>query len=175
MGGVKFGMIKLGIHGVSIYPSNGVMIQNCGKIIFNGQCHIGSGASLAVGKDAILEFGSRFSSTAELRIVCSNKITFGNNVLIGWECLFMDTNFHTMINVENNSSYGKVSSPIKVGDNCWFSFRNTIMPGSVIPCGCVVASNSLVNKDYSSAPCSLLAGLPAKIKKVGVTKDPNSK
>ena len=175
LGGVKFGMVKLGIHGVSIYPSSGVMIQNCGKIIFTGQCHIGSGSSLAVGEGAVLKFGEKFSSTAELKIVCSKQISFGNNVLVGWECLFMDTNFHTIINVNNKSPYGKVSSPIEIDDNCWFAFRNTVMPGSVVPCGCVIASNSLVNKDFSSSPYSLLAGLPAKIKKEGVTKDPNSK
>lgn len=37
-GGAFPGMIKLGLHGVSIYKNNGIMIQNNGCIIFNPHC-----------------------------------------------------------------------------------------------------------------------------------------
>ncbi len=150
------------------------MIQNNGNIVFKGQCHIGSGAKLSVGKGATLTFSDHFSSTAEMKIVCSDGITFGTNVLVGWECVFMDTNFHELMTIDGNP-YGKVSNQIRIGDKCWFGFRNVIMPGTVVPDGCVIASNSLLNKDYSSHPYSLIAGSPAKIKKEGVTKNPTSK
>lgn len=173
-GGAFPGMIKLGLHGVSIYKNNGIMIQNNGCIVFKGQCNIGSGAKLSVGKGAVLTFSDYFSSTAEMKIVCSNRITFGRNVLIGWECIFMDTNFHELMTIDGKP-YGNVSEPIRIGNKCWFAFRNVIMPGTIVPDGCVVASNSLLNKDYSPHVYSLIAGSPAQIKREGITINPNSK
>lgn len=150
------------------------MIQNNGCIVFKGQCHIGSGAKLSVGKGAVLTFSDHFCSTAEMKIVCSNRITFGRNVLIGWECIFMDTNFHELMTIDGKP-YGNVSEPIRIGNKWWFAFRNVIMPGTIVPDGCVVASNSLLNKDYSPHVYSLIAGSPAQIKREGITINPNSK
>ena len=71
--------------------------------------------------------------------------------------------------------YGNVSEPIRIGNKCWFAFRNVIMPGTIVPDGCVIASNSLLNKDYSPHVYSLIAGSPAQIKREGITINPNSK
>lgn len=167
-------MIKLGIHGVDIYSNNGIMFSNSGHIIFRGQCHLGSGVKLSVHKDGILSFGNGFCATAELKVVCTNSISFGDKVLVGWENIFMDTNFHKLITTDG-MPYGKVSAPICIGNECWFGFRCTTMPGTEIPKRCVIASNSLLNKKYEISPYSLLAGSPAVVKKEGVWKDPESK
>ena len=45
----------------------------------------------------------------------------------------------------------------------------------LFPDGCVIASNSLLNKDYSPHVYSLIAGSPAQIKREGITINPNSK
>ncbi len=64
-----------------------------GIINFNGRRNIGHGSKISVGKDGILTFGQNFNITAESSIVCYNNISFGNNCLLSWDILIMDTDF----------------------------------------------------------------------------------
>lgn len=60
--------------------------------------------------------------------------------------------------------------PISIGSNCWICNSTSINAGAVIPCHCVVASNSLItkNKDIANAlPGSIIGGIPAKILSTG--------
>ena len=170
MGGVKFGLIKVGIHMVSIYENNGVRFDNEGIIIFRGHCNIGSGSGISVGKEGCLMFGKDFQATHGLKIVCYNKIVFGNNVLIGWNNLFTDTNFHNLSDY-NGGIINNHKNEILIGSDCWFGFNCTTMPGAKIPNKCVIASNSLINKKYFDSYC-LYAGMPAAPKKYGIWHSP---
>jgi lipopolysaccharide O-acetyltransferase len=54
-----------------------------------------------------------------------------------------------------------ISSPIVIGNNCWFGDRVFIMPGVTIGDGVVVGAGSIVTKDIPAN--SLAVGAPAKI------------
>lgn len=160
-------MIRVGFGDVGIFDNvlSRTIIQLDGKIIFYGKALIGHGSRISVGGNGILEIGENFTITAETSIICHKKIKFGNNVLISWENLFMDTDFHKIKSIENNI----INEPkeIFVGNNVWIGCRNTILKGSQILNNCVIGSNSLINKKFDKNDI-LIAGNPAKILKENI-------
>lgn len=170
-GKIKTGMICLGKYQVSLYPNTGIVFENHGgKIIFNGSCSIGNNSAISIGSKGCVSFGNNFSATTSLKLTSYCSIMFGEDVLCGWECLFMDTDFHQLTLINSNEklrSYGSIA----IGKGCWFSLKTTVMKGTVLPDYCVVAANSLLNKEYVIPEYSLIAGQPALLKRNGVFRD----
>lgn len=110
--------------------------------------------------------GENFTITAETSIVCHKKIKFGNNVLISWENLFMDTDFHKIKNKEKNNIINEPKE-IYIGNNVWIGCRNIILKGSEISNNCVIGSDSLINKKFNRDNV-LIAGNPGKILKENI-------
>ena len=164
------GMIKLGINRVSIYPPNGIMIENNGEIFFQGRCCIGNDSYISVGESGKLIFGNGFSASTNLKIACYHLIEFGENTLCGWECMFVDTDFHSMKSIDGGIKPVPFG-PIKIGDECWFGFRSVIKKNTWIPKRTTVASNSLLGKKYNIPEASIIAGQPAKLVREGVYRD----
>ena len=135
-----------------------------GKIIFNGPCNFSINTSINVAPEAVLEFGSACSFGNGVKIRCWRKISFGNSSWIALDTQVFDTNFHYLLDLGN----GEVENHRKevfIGDYVWVGNRCTIGPFARIPNHTVVASNSLVNKDFTNQPhhSVLLAGVPSKI------------
>ena len=172
MGKVKPGMIRLGIFSVSIYPARGIMFQNCGEIIFKGRCRIGNDSYISVGDTGHLIFGDGFSASSSLKIACYDTIQLDRDVHCGWECIFMDTDFHRMKYVDRGES-PKAYGPITIGEGCWLGFRSVVQKNTVLPNRTTVASNSLVNKAYDIPEASIIGGVPAKLVKTGLYRDMN--
>lgn len=172
-GKIYRGMIKLGIKTIGISDGVGVVWENRGTIIFQGPCTLGAGAKLAILESGVLTFGSHFSATDGLRVVCGSNIIFGKDVLVGWDTTVMDTNQHRLSSPEG-CCVGKTFAPIVIGEATWCGFGCTILPGTKVPPRCVVASKSLLNKDYDVDSYTLLAGIPAKEKAHGVWRNPKA-
>ena len=167
MGGgrMSMGFGCVGIYNKRYSPS---FLELKGKIIVEGKVNIGHGAKISVGDNAILRIGDKFSNLAEARIICMDNITFKENVHLGWETLIMDTDFHRVINLDTK----KISichKPILIGENVWTGQKSTILKGVHIAKGCRVASCAVVTKSID-AEYALIAGNPATVKKVGVTR-----
>ena len=114
-----------------------------GSIILKGKVRIGRGANLVVSKTATCVFGNNFTITGRSTIVCRNRIEFGADVLVSWDVLFMDTDYHPMLD-----SAGVVinkDKPIIVGDKVWIGCRVLILKGTVIPDGCIIAAGSTIS------------------------------
>ncbi len=168
---IKTGMIRLGVYICSVYPNAGIIYKNNGgKIVFNGTCVIGNNSALTIGSTGSLEFGNKFSASTSLRIASRHSITFGKNTRIGWECLFMDTDFHKMTKVAGGYSrgYGR----IRIGDNNWIGTRTVVLKNTYTPDYCIVSARSLLNKKYDIPPYSVI-GLSSEmtIKREGVWRN----
>lgn len=147
---VKTGMIRLGVNLVSIYPNKGILIDNKKEIVFNGKCVIGNGSILSVLPTGSLQFGDKFYATTTLRVVCAQKIVFGDNCLIGWDNLFMDTDLHVIKKYSSNSRLGVGYKPIRIGANNWFCMKTVSLKGTITPDFTIVANNSVLRDDYSN-------------------------
>lgn len=162
-------MIQLGRNMVSLYPNNGIRFENYGKIIFKGECHVGNDSAMSVSQTGELIFGVNFIATTSIKIASYCSVSFGNNVLCGWNCTVTDTDFHQLVTL--NGGNIKAFGTICIGDDAWLGMNTIILKNTSLPSKCVVASNSLLNKKYDIPEFSLLAGQPAVLKKNGVYKD----
>ena len=167
-GPISPGMIKIGKNDLYVDTA----IQQCiwtvrGTVIFNGPLSLGHGSYVVVSDNATLEFGSHdVYIGSNLKIFCFNRIVIGSNVRAAWDCQFMDTSFHYVQN--RNGEIAPLTKPIILGENIWVGNRTTIAKGAVVPDNTIIASNSLVNKDFSQIePYTLLAGMPASVKATG--------
>lgn len=162
-GGVVFGMIKLGFRKVSIYNNSGFTWENKGaKVVFKGRCDIGNDCYLSFGEKSLIEFGDGFCLTAAGKIVSYRGIKFGNNVSLGWEVMFIDTNFHPIYDISNDV-YKRASGPIVIGDYNWFAAKCKILPNVITPERCIFGMDSIVTKNSEMKSYCLMGGNPVKI------------
>ncbi len=168
-GVLRSGVVKLGFKTVSLYPNNGIMWESEGDVTFNGFVNIGNDSYISTGNNSVLSFGNGFRATCGFKLACYNNIEFGNDVLIGWDCIFTDTDFHSLRTPTGQSKgYGN----IKIGSNSWIAMKTICLKNSIISDNCVVAANSLLNHDYSKEGQKLLImGSPAVVRKHGVYHD----
>lgn len=147
---IETGMIQIGYGKIGIFDRkrSRSIWQVSGKVTFKGKAHIGHGTKISVNEDAYLELGDNFTVVAESEIVSQKNIKFGNNVLISWDCLIMDTDFHKIYD-----QTGKIINspePIIIGQKVWVGCRNVILKGSVISDNSIIGANSFLNKDISN-------------------------
>ncbi len=162
---IKIGMIRIGFHCVEpldTYSSHTILaIEKHGTIIFNGTAHIGRGAIIHVSGGRLV-LGNNFAISGSTSIVCKNHISIGDNVQFSYNGLVLDSDAHKIFD-EDGHQYQN-SAPIKIGDKVWIAPNVTIQKGSQIASNTVVASNSLINKQYLESSI-LIGGIPAKILK----------
>lgn len=116
---------------------------NTGQIVFKGDAHFGQGSRIS--NSGTLTFGNNFNIRANSTIVCTKYIEFGNDCLLSWDILIMDTDFHK-IYMLNDIEKKQINLPeaIKIGDKCWIGCRSLILKGVKILPGTIVAANSTI-------------------------------
>lgn len=152
---VRFGMIKLGIRIVSLFPNNGIMLENHGCIRFKGEVTIGSNSAISVGKSGYLELGNKFNANTGLKIACYHRISFEENVLVGWNTQVIDTDFHSLTNIETGcmtKGYG----PVQIGHDVWIANNCKIYKNVSIPHSCVIGADTVLHKTVDCPPHSLI-------------------
>lgn len=97
-----------------------------------------------------------------------DKITVGKNVLIGWDTCIMDSDMHTIINLNTQELLPKTAEVI-IGDGVWVGTRCHILKGSKIAHGSIVGARAVVTKSFNKEH-AIIAGNPAKVVKTGYTR-----
>ena len=164
---LHFGMIKIGFGDVGIFDkkkSRSIWELN-GKIIFNGTANIGHGSKISVGAEGILEIGNNFEISAESSIVAFKKIVIGNDCLISWDVLILDTDFHKILDFNNNIL--NAPKEIVLGNKVWVGARSLILKGSNIPSNAIIAAASVVNNILPTEN-TIYGGSPAKFLKADI-------
>lgn len=145
-----------------------IRIEPGGTWFIGGDVHIGRGAIIHVSYDATLRTGSNFAISGTTSIICTHSVTIGNDAQFSWNSLVMDSDAHSIYDVDGELM--NPWQPINIGNHVWVAANVSIMKGAVIGDGCVVAGNSLVNRDLNE-PNMILAGSPARpVKKISTWK-----
>jgi acetyltransferase-like isoleucine patch superfamily enzyme len=167
-GPIRTGMVQIGYGKVAVTDfkrSRGVWEVN-GDVEFKGRAFIMHGCKINVSKNAQLIIGDDFHMSTECAIVVEKRIEIGNESGISWESLVMDTDFHHI--ADENGVVFNHPKEIVIGDKVWVGCRCTILKGSVIPSGSIVAANSLVTKKLVGDNC-IFGGNPMKVLKENIT------
>jgi acetyltransferase-like isoleucine patch superfamily enzyme len=161
---LKFGMVGFGQrYEIFVVSKKNAQLTLNGTLIFKGHVQFGIDYLVLIGKNAILEMGNFSSLGGNGKIVCTEQIRFGDFARVGFESQIIDSNFHEMTNLETGEVY-TVSESIQLGKFNYIGNRVTIMPGTITPDYCTIASSSLCNKDYTNLKSNvLIGGIPAKL------------
>lgn len=109
-----------------------------------------------------MRIGGDFKLIDFCNIGCWKSIIIGDRVWLTHRCQIFDTNYHYVANMRTRIMNNHKKA-IRIGHDCWIGNSTTIMGGTVLPDGTIIASNSLCNKSYDEIPkFSIIAGVPAK-------------
>ena len=153
---VKPGLVRFGIHGLGTQDIlySRTMWEVGGTLVIKGHVSIGRGSKISIGNDnAKLTLGNNFTITGNSEIICQKEISFGDDCLLSWDILIMDTDFHKVLNPE-----GKVSNspkPITIGNHVWIGCRNTILKGVTIGDNNIISANSTITKSVLESNCAI--------------------
>jgi len=118
----------------------------------------GNGGSLYVGNGTCIGFRSV--------LVCRSKLHIGENCMIGWNTTIMDNDgMFTLTSDSKRTIEDKFY--VSIENKCWIGCNCTILKGSTLGNGTVIAAHSLVNTLI--APNSLAGGVPARILKSNIS------
>lgn len=153
------GVLRIGLNYVGFMHKNDRTHLNInGSLIFHDSFSIGKGCRFDIGSNAVAEFGSNSGITSNATFIIMHGIKVGDSCVISWGCQFMDDDFHRL----SYQGRKEKDPPIELGNHVWIGSNVTVLKGSKIPDGCVVASGSVVCSKFDKPHC-LIAGNPAKI------------
>lgn len=171
-----------------IYRSLGTTIKCKNKIFFGINinfakgCHIDglSREGITIGNNVSVGYNTTIIATGSFKTI-GKGIIIGNNVGLGTHGFFGgaggleigdDTIFGNYVSIhpENHNYTDKNKSirhqgvnhkGIKIGNNCWIGAKATILDGTIIGNGCIVAAGAVVTGHFPDNV--IIGGVPAKI------------
>ena len=163
---VKTGIVRIGFTGADMieYNHNPTMLKVCGTINFNGKVKIAKGCRFIVYGD--LSLGDNFTTTGCTTVICANHISMGNNTMLAWESIVMDTDQHKIFDKDNN--HINKEDKVIIGDNVWVGARSFILKNSTIQDGCIIGANTTYTKSFDTQK-SIIAGNPPRVIKEDIT------
>ncbi|MCR5038904.1 MAG: hypothetical protein K6A94_06175 [Bacteroidales bacterium] len=159
---VETAMVKIGFGDVGHYDRkhSRSIWQVSGRVSFGGKASIGHGSKLSIRGD--LTLGADFNMTAESTIVCAKSIRFGNDCLLSWDILVMDTDEHPLYDKEHKRI--NPDKPIIVGNHVWIGCKCVLLKGAEIPDNTVLAAGTLLTSAFSGEQ-QVIGGNPPSILK----------
>ena len=124
----------------------------------------GTGKVLEIGAGTSMESG-RFAMVNESDLV----VRVGENCLISSNVIFRATDGHAIFDLETRKLINR-ARPILVGDHVWIGASATIIKGSQVPNGTIIATQAVVTGKFEEEN-SAIAGNPARVVKKGIGWD----
>jgi acetyltransferase-like isoleucine patch superfamily enzyme len=97
----------------------------------------------------------------ECQIICSEKISIGNNVAIANEVIIRDSDDHQITSYTHCKT-----APVVIGNHVWIGQRAMILKGITIGDGAIIAAGAVVTHDVPAD--TIVAGVPTRIVKCEV-------
>lgn len=165
------GMIRVGKQDRYVMTSEPFSIWTIeGEITFHSGFTFYGGSYVFCAKNAELSFMGGGFCGSNTKIICFDQITL-NDTRVTWDCQIMDTSFHYLEKISDPEKHHPLTAPVYLGSHVWIGNNTTITKGVVVPDETIIASHSLVNKDFSDiGPYNMLAGIPAVVKAKGVRR-----
>ncbi len=153
-----FGVPTLGALSLGLSCS---VLELCAESVLTlDRTTFGRGTRLSLKKSARLSVGTGTYFADENFLSCSERIEIGGGCAISWQVQIFDDHGHGF--------QGKPRTvPIRIGDNVWIGARATLLPGTEIGAGSVVAAGSVVKGTFPAR--SLIAGNPARVVREGIS------
>lgn len=135
------------------------VIRNWGRISVGERTNLWPEVKLScVGgpeRQATLVIGRDCSIGDRSEIHCGGNVVIGDRVIIAWDCIILDRDYHAVNGGEEQIA------PVRIESDVWIGCRAIILKGVTIGERSVVGAGSVVTKNVP-ASC-VVAGNPAKV------------
>lgn len=106
-------------------------------------CKVSYGSTIELLDGAILDSGY-FTMNSNSTLVAAYKIVLGNDVMISRNVVIYDSDFHSILD-EKGLCINKTRE-IHIGNHVWLAANVTVLKGSVIGDGTIIAANTTVHE-----------------------------
>jgi acetyltransferase-like isoleucine patch superfamily enzyme len=152
------GLLQIGMGYVGFMHKHDITYLNInGNLTFQDNYSVGKGCRFDIGNGATAKFGSGYVNS-KTKFIIMHGITVGDDSAISWGCEFLDEDFHS---ITYNDKKERAPS-IEIGSHVWVGSNVTVLKGSRIPDGCVIASGSVISSRFDTPNC-LIGGNPARV------------
>jgi acetyltransferase-like isoleucine patch superfamily enzyme len=137
-------------------------IENRGRILIGSRVRINSNwipVELVSGSDGVLEIGDGVFINYGTLISAHASVRIGRNVMVGNYAVIADTEIPGI--GEPPGGPFMEPRPVEIGDDAWLASRVTVLPGSRIGAGAVIAAGSVVAGVIPGG--AVAGGIPARI------------
>ena len=161
VGNVTRGMVILGGVLANFYHRNPVVFENEGKVVFHSGVCIRGNAFISCAKNATITFKEDVKVNNGCRFIAKKEITLGKDCRIGWDCTFIDNDYHVLWDIVADRAC-KSELPVVLGEGCWIGHDCVIAKGTKLMDFTTVASFSKVQLK-NRKPNTIVSGNPAQV------------
>jgi acetyltransferase-like isoleucine patch superfamily enzyme len=143
------------------------------NLYFDGarhELHIGKVTgrySLTLHRDSKVTIGD-FTTSNGLTIYSLNSSTvIGDDCMISSEVVIQASDQHPIVELENGSIINLTNTTVNIGNHVWLGRRSSIIHGTSIGNGSILAFASLATGNYGKN--SIIVGHPGEVTKTGIT------
>ena len=166
---VSFNMIRLGKCPAPMLSPGFFRWANYGTVYFNGRLDFAHHGYITCGDNSILKFGDSIRINFGCRVIAGKEIVFGDKVRVSWDCIFIDTDFHNLIDTVRGKPL-KVAQSIKIDYGCWIGHNSIVSKGVKLPKNTTVCAGSVVKGRFSQEN-TIIGGNIAKVMDEGYVRD----
>jgi acetyltransferase-like isoleucine patch superfamily enzyme len=149
-------------HGM-VFLGRGVRIETVpgyGRLHLGAFVHIGDGSVLRA-HEGVLRLGDKVVLGSDVRVNCWLDVDIGAATLLAdWSYVADFDHVHDDV-TRPVKDQGLRKSPVRIGPGSWLGLRSTVLRGSELGAGTVVAAHAVVRGRYGDD--LVLAGVPATV------------
>jgi acetyltransferase-like isoleucine patch superfamily enzyme len=133
-----------------------------GRVILGRWVHVGDGTSLRA-HEGTLRVGDKVVFGRGDTVTCYLDVEVGARTLVADSVYITDFDHRFDDPDLPIKDQGIVKSPVRIGPDCWLGVKVSVLRGSVVGRGCVVAAHAVVRGVIPDR--SVAAGVPARVLK----------
>ena len=166
-------VVKVSSCGVGSALHGRISLRKAGGNIIVGDHSLVQGAVVTECEGSVVKIGNNVFIGGGTLFDCVQSITVEDDVLISYDCLFADSDNHSVRysirkkdladwkDGQKHDWQTTLTSPIKISKGVWIGARVIVLKGVEIGEGAVVGAGAVVTRNVP--PWTIVAGNPAKV------------
>ena len=141
-------------------------IENHGRIVIGSRVRLNSNwaaVELVTGPEGVIEIADGVFINYGTLISAHSRVRIGQNVMVGNYSIIADTEIPGI--GEPTGAPLFEARAVEIGDGAWLAARVTVLPGTRIGAGAIIAAGSVVCGEIPAG--AVAGGIPARILRAG--------